>query len=112
MFKIVRPTAQPTQFTKQDLCLQHYRWNADRGDNPLQTGRPDNYLVDRDEGYEVLSLLTQFARSKAIPDAAFRWAETELQRIPGNIRGRDQLLAELQSRWPIVLRPTPNTVAR
>lgn len=45
---------------KNDL-LYDYSWKAIEGDNPDLTGPPDNALLNRNEGYEVLAFINRFA---------------------------------------------------
>jgi hypothetical protein len=38
----------------------HYSWTVIPGDNPKVTGNPDNTLLNRNEGYEMLYFVNKF----------------------------------------------------
>jgi hypothetical protein len=43
-------------FTRKDL-IKTYTWSAGLGDNPKLKGEPDNSLLSRSQGYEVLYMI-------------------------------------------------------
>lgn len=45
-------------FNKSDLHLTHYSWTTAPGDSKL-AGEPDSSLFNRQEGYEVLYVLSK-----------------------------------------------------
>lgn len=89
-------------FSKSDL-LYTYSWKAKQeNDNPRVTGFPDNVLLDRNEGYEVLYLINQVAQmNNWKPDgrAAGHKIERMLQVMPGNVRSRDNVIGWLSNNW-------------
>jgi len=90
-------------FTKTDL-LYNYSWKANQeNDNPRVTGFPDNILLDRNEGYEVLYLINQIAqRYNWRPDnrVAGHKVEKMLRAMPGNIRSRKEIFTWIVDNWP------------
>jgi hypothetical protein len=57
-------------FTKANLQFTDYKWNAkDEGDDPKVTGSPDNDLLDRNEGYEVLAFIKRYVEKRKWVDA-------------------------------------------
>ena len=53
-----------TDFKKSNLKYS-YSWTAAKeNDNARITGFPDNYLLDRNEGYEVLPYINRYMISK------------------------------------------------
>lgn len=46
-------------FKKDDLKFSGYSWTALRGDDPKNSGEPDNTLLSRKEGYEILYFINK-----------------------------------------------------
>lgn len=69
-------------FKKSDLRL-HYSWTASaEADNAKITGFPDNVLLDRHEGYEVLPFLNRYMTVK-------NWNnQSTLNRLEDALRGK------------------------
>ncbi|WP_257387844.1 hypothetical protein [Tahibacter caeni] len=87
-----------SNFTRGDLHRQDYEWSAQHGDDPASRLWPDDVLFDRNQGYEVLSLLNRFAFGKPDERAYFLAGEEWLRDLPGNIRARRNVLAWLEER--------------
>jgi len=51
-------------FNRSDLKFT-YSWSADGGDNPKLRGAPDDSLLDRTEGYEVLYIIQKIMEANA-----------------------------------------------
>jgi hypothetical protein len=89
-------------YTKADLKFR-YNWNArSENDNPKFTGFPDNVLLDRNEGYEVLYLINQIAEEnnwKPDNGVAGHKIERMLQQLPGNIRSRANVKEWIANNW-------------
>lgn len=82
--------------TRRDLVYQDYSWTALREDDPKKTGHPDNVLLNRGEGYEVLAFLQRNCASVADAQKAERAIRT---RVPGNIRSRAGIFDWLNRNW-------------
>lgn len=75
-------------FKKSDLKLK-YSWTASaESDNAKITGFPDNVLLDRHEGYEVLPFLNRYMADKAWTNqSTLNKLEDALRdSLPGSIR--------------------------
>jgi hypothetical protein len=75
-------------FKKSDLKLK-YSWTASaESDSAKITGFPDNVLLDRHEGYEVLHFLNKYMNDKGwTSQATLHKLEDALQdKLPGIIR--------------------------
>jgi hypothetical protein len=75
-------------FKRSDLKL-HYSWTASaENDNAKITGFPDNVLLDRHEGYEVLPFLNRYMTEKAWSSLSTlnRLEDALRDRLPGSIR--------------------------
>jgi len=46
--------------SKSELHYSDYSWNTIPGDNPKISGEPDNTLLNRKEGYEVIYFINKF----------------------------------------------------
>ena len=67
-----------------------YSWTASKEhDNARITGFPDNYLLDRTEGYEVLPFINRYMTAKGwVNEATFQGIEHSIRvNLPGNVRG-------------------------
>lgn len=86
---------------KSDLVYEDdYTWTASDGDNPKYTGAPDNVLLNRNEGYEVLPFLNRYAQrrnGKKIDALKAEWLIRE--HLPSSIRHRDKIAAWLDANW-------------
>lgn len=75
-------------FKKSDLKL-NYSWTASaESDNAKITGFPDNVLLDRHEGYEVLPFLNKYLTDKGLTSqTTLNKLESALRdTLPGTIR--------------------------
>jgi hypothetical protein len=75
-------------FKRSDLKL-HYSWTASsEGDNENIIGFPDNVLLDRNEGYEVLPFLNRYMTDKGWKEkSTLNKLEVVLRdKLPGAIR--------------------------
>jgi hypothetical protein len=94
--------------TKQDLHFKDYSWKATEGDSAKITGFPDNILLNRKEGYEVLHFINRFI------DSQHSWQSetTEMKKqlgykiekiihdhLPGDIRSHAKVRDWIISNW-------------
>ena len=89
-------------FTKGDLHFQDYDWKAkDEGDNPKITGFPDNVLLARREGYEILSFINKVAKNSNQTEKPFGQKIERLihDHLPGDIRSHKNVLQWLIDNW-------------
>ncbi len=81
--------------TKKDLQFT-YRWSADNGDNPNRTGSPDNHMIDRDEGYEVLHYLNALNTDK---ETALKAERLIRNHLPSSTRSTMKITDWLNENW-------------
>ena len=81
--------------TKHDLQYQ-YTWTAIPPDDRRLTGAPDDILLNRHEGYEVLHFLKRHCQDANAARKAERLIQTQL---PGDVRSRARVLEWLQRNW-------------
>lgn len=83
--------------TRQDLKFD-YEWSAIPPDDARLTGKPDDVLLNRREGYEVLAFLNATSADKGGALKAERLIRNSL---PGNVRGRKHVLDWLIANWNV-----------
>ena len=78
-----------------------YSWEASEGDNARIVGFPDNVLLNRHEGYEVLPFINRFADKhgweKKISGHKAEWLIKE--HLPSNVRSHENVRQWLESNW-------------
>ncbi|AOY94322.1 hypothetical protein BKK79_20340 [Cupriavidus sp. USMAA2-4] len=91
--------------TRSDLQYE-YSWTPVNGDNPKLTGKPDDVLLNRKEGYEVLAFLVHFCRSwndadgKPLTRAHALKAERLIHlHLPSDVRSRMDVSEWLADNW-------------
>jgi hypothetical protein len=86
-------------FLKGDLQY-HYSWTVLPGDNPKISGVPDSTLFNRNEGYEVVylisTLMTRYNLNIASGQKIERMIKTGL---PGDIRGQKNVYDWIVINW-------------
>ncbi len=93
------------QLLSANELLHTYTWSAIRGDDPKLTGHPDDVLLNRNEGYEVLAFINRFcARHTWNPGPVTKQAALKVERLirnhlPGNVRSRKNVDAWLVQNW-------------
>ena len=75
-------------FKKGDLYYTDYDWKASDGDNARIIGFPDNILLNRREGYEVLHFLNRYMTKKgwSLKDSLHKLEQAIRNRLPSEIR--------------------------
>jgi hypothetical protein len=78
-------------FTQRDMLYTDYAWSTRyTGDDPRVTGEPDNTLLNRTEGWEMLYFINKCAEKwgwLSADNASRRKLEKAIrQKVPGNIR--------------------------
>jgi hypothetical protein len=88
-------------FTRGDLQLTGYDWKAkEEHDDAHIRGFPDNALLARNEGYEVVSFINTVGRwSNWTSKAGGHKIERMLKSLPGDIRSRKNVLAWIRENW-------------
>lgn len=86
--------------TKSDLKYK-YNWTATPGDNPKKTGSPDNDLLNRSEGYEVLDYINALASEWNLKqkDSGLKIEMMIHEKVPSNIHSRIKIKAWIAENW-------------
>ena len=89
--------------TRSQLYYKDYDWTArEEGDNPDLRGFPDNKLLARKEGYEVLAFINHIAKMHSwTPDnsVAGHHVEHKLRQMPSYIHGRQKAYEWVKANW-------------
>lgn len=83
-----------TNFKKSDLQYKHYDWTAaQEDDNAKIIGFPDNILLARNEGYEVLPYINRYMDHRGWKQlSSFQKIETAIKdKLPGTTRHHDKV---------------------
>lgn len=89
-----------TYFTKNDMYFQEYSWTVYADDNPKITGAPDNTLLNRKEGYEILYFVNKFAEFLPIPSISqCQKIERMIQLVPSDIRTQAEIFKWIREMW-------------
>lgn len=85
---------------KSDLVYT-YKWTAGAGDNPKITGFPDNALLNRGEGYEVLDFINRFATKHELKEKSLGLKVEKLikEKLPSDTRSHKNVEAWLVANW-------------
>lgn len=83
-----------------DLTYE-YSWTVVSGDNPQITGAPDDALLNRNEGYEMLEFINRVAEvSKwTAKPSALKVERLIKQHLPSDIRTRASIWQWLIDNW-------------
>lgn len=86
---------------KSDLYYTDYKWTAYGGDDPKITGKPDNTLFNRHEGYEVLYLINSFSEKHAFKQKEYGTKIEKMIRneLPSDIRGQEKVVSWIENNW-------------
>jgi hypothetical protein len=79
-------------FTRGDLKYD-YDWTTSAGDNRKIIGFPDNILLNRNEGYEVLHFLNRYMEHRGWygPNSFSKIEAYIHEKLPGNIRSHKKI---------------------
>lgn len=85
---------------RSDLQFQ-YAWSALSPDDPRITGKPDSTLLNRHEGYEVLSFLNRLAHASKwdTKSPALKAERLIKNHLPGEVRSHKNVWQWLVDNW-------------
>ena len=88
-------------FTKSDMVYKDYRWSAYPSDDPRITGRPDNTLFNRHEGYEVLYLVNKLAElwDLKVVSSCQKMERMIRQHLPSDTRSQANVQTWIHANW-------------
>jgi hypothetical protein len=90
-------------FKKSDLKLT-YKWTASaENDDSKIVGFPDNVLLDRHEGYEVLPFLNKYMTDKAwtTKSTLNKLEDTLRDKLPGDVRSHANIRKWLNNNFSV-----------
>jgi hypothetical protein len=86
-------------FAKNDLQYR-YNWSADGGDNPKLRGEPDNSLLDRTEGYEVLYMIRKLMDTWNLNTVSSgHKIEKLIHNAPSTLRSQENIKTWISNNW-------------
>ncbi|ARQ89197.1 hypothetical protein [Stenotrophomonas maltophilia] len=86
--------------TRKDL--QHdYSWKASEGDNPHLVDFPDDVLLNRREGYEILPFINRFAAKHNLKQKRSGLKTEWLihEKLPSDVRSHKKVRRWLEENW-------------
>jgi hypothetical protein len=89
-------------FTRGDLYYKDYSWTAYRGDDPRVSGPPDDTLLSRKEGYEMVYFVNAYCNSKGNNTTAYgqRVERAIREKVPSNLHSQKNVKNWLdQNQW-------------
>lgn len=93
--------------TKNEMYYNDYSWTAIPGDNPRVSGPPDNTLLSRKEGYEVLYFINRFVdeqqswkdQSLSVKKDLAKKVEKMIRQVPSDIRSQLNVYKWIANNW-------------
>ncbi len=81
--------------------MYDYSWTVVSGDNPQITGVPDEVLLNRDEGYEMLAFINRIAEVSQWTEkhSALKVERLIKKHLPSDIRARASIWQWLIDNW-------------
>lgn len=69
-----------------------YRWTTYNNDDPKVTGKPDSTLLNRNEGYEILSFINNYADRNNLSTSDCKEIEELIKtKVPKDIHSREKI---------------------
>lgn len=83
------------------LYYKDYSWTAIHGDNPKVSGVPDNTLLNRREGYEILYFVNKFAEIHGFKnkESAIKTERMIREEVPHNIHSQRNIKEWIDTNW-------------
>jgi hypothetical protein len=94
--------------TKSEMFYNDYSWTTIPGDSPRVSGPPDNTLLSRKEGYEVLYFMNQFVerqhswkdQSPSSKKELAKKTEKMIRLVPSELRSQLNVQNWIIENWP------------
>lgn len=86
---------------KDDLVYNDYSWTVYQNDDPKVTGNPDDTLLNRMEGYEVLYFVNKFCEMHSLKQKASANKVERLIRndVPSYIHSQNKVAEWIVTNW-------------
>lgn len=79
---------------------QGYSWTVIRGDDPRVSGPPDNTLLNRGEGYEVLYFVNKFSElNNLVTLYDQQKVERMIKLVPGHTHSQAGIKTWIEGNW-------------
>lgn len=88
-------------YTKSDMVYSDYSWTAHSNDDPKITGAPDNTLLNRNEGYEVLYFINKMAEIHYLKNKK-DGEKIEMmlrEKVPSYLQSQGQIKWWIENNW-------------
>jgi hypothetical protein len=87
--------------SKTELFYKDYSWSVLNGDNPKISGEPDNTLLSRNEGFEILYFVNKFAEKHNFKQkvSAIKVEKMIRNEVPTNIHSQEKIKKWLEEHW-------------
>lgn len=86
---------------KSELYYDDYSWKAYRNDDPKITGYPDDELLNRKEGYEILAFINMYAEKHwfIYKQDCLKVERMIRHNLPEYIRSRREIYNWIERNW-------------
>lgn len=86
---------------RSDLYYKDYSWKVYRGDDPKITGKPDDELLNRKEGYEILAFINMYAEKHWFrhKQDCLKVEKMIRHNLPIDIRSRREIYNWIERNW-------------
>ncbi len=97
-------------FTRGDLTYKDYLWSTTEGDSPRVLGFPDNVLLNRKEGYEVVHFIDKFIKGEVSWEQESAESKKRLgnklerlihDKLPGDVRSHLRVRSWIAANWNV-----------
>jgi hypothetical protein len=87
--------------TKSELYYNNYSWTTISGDDPRVSGEPDNTLLSRMEGYEILYFVNKFSEKNNFKNkiSAIKVEKMIRNEVPKEIRSQKDIKTWIEDNW-------------
>jgi hypothetical protein len=87
--------------TKSELHYKDYTWTTVPGDDPRVSGEPDNALLSRKEGYEILYFVNKFSEINNFKnkDSAIKVEKMIRNEVPKEMRNQKDVKTWIEQNW-------------
>ena len=87
--------------SKSDLYYDDYSWTVLAGDNQKISGNPDDTLLNRREGYEILFFVNTFCKIHKLEnkESAIKVERMIREEVPGNIHSQEKIRNWIETNW-------------
>lgn len=88
-------------YKKSEMVYNDYSWTAVNGDNPKISGEPDNTLLSRREGYEVLYFINKTLEKFGFKQVASgkKLEKMIREHLPSDTRSQKNVYDWLHANW-------------